>query len=194
VQDVEGNIYGTVGIGTNCWMAENLNMGTRITGELDAQSDNDVTEKFCYDDEEDMCDEYGGIYEWDELIQYSTAKGTQGLCPDDWHVATKGAWMNMISSLGGDYVAGQKLKSTTGWENNGNGTNESGFNALPGGKFYGEAGYTYMSEGAGAYFWLEAWYGNSGYCINSAGEIFFTNAMPVRGYSARCVKDNTMNK
>lgn len=194
VQDVEGNIYGTAGIGTYCWMAENLNMGTRITGELDAQSDNDVTEKFCYDDDEDMCDEYGGLYEWDELMQYSTAAGTQGLCPDDWHVGTKGEWINMTSFLGGDYVAGQKLKSTTGWENNGNGTNESGFNALPGGTFWGEAGFDYMSKGEVAIFWLVCYYGNTGRVITDDDEVFQSDVPPDKGRSARCVKDNTMKK
>lgn len=190
VADIEGNIYETVGIGTNCWMAENLNMGTQITGEYDAQSDNDVTEKFCYDDLESNCDEYGGLYEWDELMQYSTGEGTQGLCPDEWHVAINEEWENMIDFLGGKFIAPQKLKSITGWENNGNGTNESGFNALPGGKFSLE--YDHLGEWV--YFWLVYNAEHTSRIITDGDNTFVSAASPSWGLSARCVKDNTMKK
>lgn len=190
VQDTEGNIYETAGIGTNCWMAENLNMGTRITGDLDAQSDNGLTEKFCYDDLEANCDAYGGLYEWDELMQYHTGEGVQGLCPNDWHVGTKDEWLNMISFLGGSEVAGQKLKSTTGWEEMGNGTNESGFNALPGGKFWGDE--EYHDQGLVAYFWFAFLNGDAAQFIDATDFIYPAAGAPTISFSARCVKDNTM--
>lgn len=192
VEDLEGNIYGTAGIGNDCWMSENLNMGTRINGNLGAQTDNDIVEKFCYDNQEAKCDEYGGLYQWDELMQYETAEGTQGLCPDGWHVATKTEWLNMISFLGGSELAGKRLKSNTGWVPGTSGNNISGFSALAGGRFWGNEDFEW--EGEMAYFW--ATHNNSvhGRFIDYAHNVGSISAGSSIGFSARCVKDNTMKK
>ncbi|MCB2222523.1 MAG: PKD domain-containing protein [Bacteroidetes bacterium] len=193
VQDAEGNIYGAVGIGTNCWMSENLNMGTRINAALGAQTDNGVVEKFCYDNQEANCDTYGGLYQWDELLQYETGEGTQGLCPDDWHVATKTEFADMIGFLGGSEVAANKLKSTTGWYGfGGNGTNESGFNALPGGRFWGFEDFDHIYEVA--HFWLTHNDSEWSAYIHYTDDLGYISAGQVIGFSARCVKDNTMKK
>jgi hypothetical protein len=66
-----GQIYNTVAIGYQCWLKENLNIGTRINGSQN-QTDNGIIEKYCYDDNESNCDEYGGLYQWDEMMQYTT--------------------------------------------------------------------------------------------------------------------------
>jgi uncharacterized protein (TIGR02145 family) len=61
-------------------MAENLNIGTRIDG-ANNQANNGTIEKYCYSDNTSNCDTYGGLYQWDEAMQYVTTEGTQGICP-----------------------------------------------------------------------------------------------------------------
>jgi len=81
-----GQTYNVVEIGSQCWLKENLNVGTRIDG-TSAQTDNGILEKYCYnDDVAGECAAYGGFYQWDEAMQYSVTEGTQGICPPDWHV------------------------------------------------------------------------------------------------------------
>ncbi len=79
--------YATVLIDTQCWMQENLNIGTMILG-ANNQTDNGILEKYCYDDSEANCITYGGLYQWDEAMQYVTTLGAQGLCPTGWHIPT----------------------------------------------------------------------------------------------------------
>ena len=79
--------YSTIQIGEQCWMGENMNIGTRIDGVVD-QADNGIIEKYCYDDQEENCDTYGGLYQWDEVMDYTNQEGTQGICPEGWHVPT----------------------------------------------------------------------------------------------------------
>ena len=68
--------YTTVQIGSQCWMAENLNIGTRIDGSNDqSQQTPEVIEKYCYDDNTTNCNTYGGLYQWDEMMQYVTTEG-----------------------------------------------------------------------------------------------------------------------
>jgi len=83
----DGKQYNITKIGTYCWMAENLNAGTRIDGIID-QQDNGIIEKYCYSDNEANCDQYGGLYIWDELMNWVATSGAQGICPESWHVPT----------------------------------------------------------------------------------------------------------
>ncbi len=83
--DADGNTYRTVQLGTQCWMAENLRTGTMTTGH---PSNNGVIEKACYDDTAGNCLTDGGLYEWDEAMQYSSTPGAQGICPVGWHIPT----------------------------------------------------------------------------------------------------------
>lgn len=93
VVDVDGNSYGIVQIGRQCWMAQNMRVGTMINGSTD-QSDNDIIEKYCYNDQANNCtsnhpnEPDGGLYTWSEAMQYSTNEGAQGICPDGWHIPT----------------------------------------------------------------------------------------------------------
>jgi uncharacterized protein (TIGR02145 family) len=79
----DGQSYSTVLIGTQCWMAENLNIGTMLTGSGN-QTDNNTIEKYCYHDSTSYCDTYGGLYQWNQMMQYDTIAGTQGICPSGW--------------------------------------------------------------------------------------------------------------
>ncbi|MEI7897688.1 MAG: FISUMP domain-containing protein [bacterium] len=130
----DGKNYTTVQIGTQCWFKENLNVGTKING-VQNQSDNGIKEKYCINDLESNCTTYGGLYQWNEMMQYLTSQGTQGLCPNDWHIPTDAEWAILTSFLGGEPIAGGKMKETgtLHWMTPNTGaTNSSGFTALPG--------------------------------------------------------------
>ncbi|MBI9039280.1 MAG: right-handed parallel beta-helix repeat-containing protein [Bacteroidales bacterium] len=93
-----GQIYNTVQIGTQCWMAENINIGTIITG-IENMSNNEIIEKYCYDNDPANCEVFGGLYQWDEMMQYSTTQSTQGICPDDWHLPSDEEWFELENFL-----------------------------------------------------------------------------------------------
>jgi uncharacterized protein (TIGR02145 family) len=131
-----------VRIGTQVWMGENENVGTRIDlGKQ--QTDNGIIEKYCYSDGDYNCDTYGGLYQWDEMMQYNPAEDTgkipgttQGICPKGWHIPTDKEWRTLQVNLGGESEAGGKLKEIgfAHWASpNAGATNESGFTGLPGG-------------------------------------------------------------
>jgi uncharacterized protein (TIGR02145 family) len=85
--EYEGQVYNTIQIFSQCWLKENLNIGTMIQGTQN-MTDNGVIEKYCYDNLETNCDEWGGLYQWDEMMQYSDTAGIQGICPPNWHIPT----------------------------------------------------------------------------------------------------------
>lgn len=89
--DYSGEQYGTVEINDQCWMAENLNVGTRIDGDSPQDSRNGVIEKYCYNDQESNCDSYGGLYQWEEAMQ-GGSEGDQGICPSGWHIPEDSEW------------------------------------------------------------------------------------------------------
>jgi hypothetical protein len=103
----DGKVYTTVYIGTQCWMKQNLNIGTRIAG-AGNQTNNGTIEKYCYDDNESNCDYYGGLYQWNEMMQYTTTQGVKGICPKGWHLPTNNEWNVLSTFLGGS--AGGKMK------------------------------------------------------------------------------------
>jgi len=100
--DAGNHNYSTVQIGSQVWMGENLNVGTRING-VKNQINNDTIEKYCYNDDENNCNVYGGIYLWDEMMQYSTVEGSQGICPTGWHLPSDSEWTVLTNYLGGNY-------------------------------------------------------------------------------------------
>jgi len=203
-----GKIYHTLQIGSQCWLKENLDIGVRINSSQE-QSNNYVIEKYCYNDLDSNCNIYGGLYQWNELMQYVTTPGAQGICPTGWHVPTEPEWCQMQnyldktvhcsnapSTLGTD--AGGKMKEgdTIHWASpNVGATNESGFTALPGGAFWDHSGNKYFSGlGTGTQFWSSS-SGDS----TSKEEIAFISfdAQVYIGYiyhtignSARCIKNN----
>jgi len=89
--DYEGQTYNTIQIYSQCWLKENLNVGTMINSSQ-AQLNNNVIEKYCLVDDPAQCDTYGGIYMWEELMQYTTEEGVQGICPTGWHVPSDEDW------------------------------------------------------------------------------------------------------
>lgn len=108
-----GHQYETVQIGNQCWMAENLNVGIMIDGNLD-QTDNDTIEKYCYNNNPANCDKYGALYQWDELMQYSTTEQIQGICPEGWYVPSDGDWKELEITLGMSQTDAEKENAWRG--------------------------------------------------------------------------------
>jgi uncharacterized protein (TIGR02145 family) len=135
VMDQDLNYYGVVTIGTQTWLAENLNTGTAILLYLE-QQDNGIIEKWCYD-----CKTYGGLYNWFEAMKYNpsdtgTIGTTQGICPAGWHMPTPKEMNQLLDYCGEDPKDWSKLKEVgyAHWlEPNNGATDEYGFTALPGG-------------------------------------------------------------
>jgi uncharacterized protein (TIGR02145 family) len=128
----DGKTYGTLAVGAQCWMGQNLNTGILINGTIN-QSNNEILEKYCYNNLESNCNVYGGLYQWDEAMYYRITEGWQGICPSGWHLPSNAEWATMMNFLGGTLVAGGKMKETglAHWAPPNTGaTNESGFTAL----------------------------------------------------------------
>ncbi|MCX6281345.1 MAG: T9SS type A sorting domain-containing protein [Bacteroidetes bacterium] len=156
--DADGHSYGTINIkkltagkspaiDTLVFMGENLNVGTQVTmghGQLN----NDTIEKNCYDDDSTNCNIYGGIYQWNEVMQYTTMNGSQGICPDGWHVPTYDEFENFINNYAGGFmIAGSNMKEVgdAHWYYNADATDSTGFTALPAGGADYYTTHSYMS-------------------------------------------------
>jgi uncharacterized protein (TIGR02145 family) len=194
----DNSVYTTVLIDTQCWMKQNLNIGARINGSLE-QTNNSIIEKYCYDNLESNCDIYGGLYLWNEMMQYATVAGVQGICPTDWHIPKDAELSAVTTFLGGESVAGGKMKSTgtveggTGlWISpNSGATNESGFTAFPAG--YRHYNGSLYSIGLNGYFWssTEGSTGNAWYrsMISFTGTVVRNSYDKDYGYSVRCIRN-----
>lgn len=109
VFDIEGNSYDTLKIGSQCWMAENLNIGTMLASAGTAQTGNGIIEKWCYDDSEANCTSNGALYKWDEAMGYVTTEGAQGICMAGWHIPTDGEFDTLVANYP-SASAGTELK------------------------------------------------------------------------------------
>jgi uncharacterized protein (TIGR02145 family) len=187
-----GQTYNTVQIGSQCWFRENLNVGTRIDG-IQEQTDNGIIEKYCYNDSTENCAIYGGLYQWNEMMQYVITQGAQGICPQLWHVPTDAEWTILTNFLGGENVAGGKMKEagTAHWLSPNTGaTNSSGFTALPGGRWNYNGFFDWLTIFVD--FWssspiaAHAWDRYLGY--NGEG-VYRFDYNKTYGFSARCLKN-----
>ena len=203
----ERQVYNTIQIFSQCWLKENLNVGSIIQG-TEEMNDNGIIEKYCYNNEPDSCAKYGGLYQWDEMMQYTTTQGVQGICPDGWHVPTDYEWrvlegtVDSVHGIGDPewdifhwrgFNAGLYLKSTHGWYLNGNGTNRFGFSGLPGGyRFYiVSSGFNYLSHFG--LWWSSTETSSTSACDRHLGwnnwGVSRTGYFKEYGYSVRCLKD-----
>jgi hypothetical protein len=120
ITDIRDNkVYQTVQIGSQCWLASNLNYGTTIASSQD-QRDNCIPEKYCYNDNPINCTNNGGLYQWDELMQFDETTADQGFCPPGWHIPTENDWNTLFAVYINNAFAGSPLKYS----------GYSGFNAL----------------------------------------------------------------
>jgi len=161
--------YRTVKIGNQLWMAENLSYKT----------DN----SWCYDNDESDCKKYGRLYTWD---------AAKNACPAGWRLPTCKEWDELITTVGGSSAAGKKLKTISGWNDNGNGTDDYGFSALPGG--YRASG---KNLGGGSYgnWWTATEHDGDNAHIRSihykhdkVGDSLFNKCC---GFSVRCIQINS---
>lgn len=195
VSDTEGNVYKTIVIGNQTWMAENLRT-TRFRN-----GDSIPTTKTL---SQDISSEVSPVYQWSlgntkvngRLYTWFVATDARNICPIGWHIPTDAEWTILIDYLGGENVAGDKLREigTVHWiplSNNGSATNESGFTALPAGSKDITCVYNPNSN-------VCVWWGStsnkpdSGVTRNVSGNysyVTYINGNKTNGYSIRCVKD-----
>ena len=134
----DGKVYRIVKIGRQNWFAENLNyasIGSSCYGEDGDVYDGGNEYRLSNAEVEANCAKYGRLYSWIEAKK---------VCPSGWHLPKDAEWTKLFKYAGGKSTAGKKLKSTSGWNNEGNGTDEYGFSTLPGGiasSVFGNAGY-----------------------------------------------------
>ena len=196
--DADNNNYATLQIDAQTWMAENLKVGLRIDG-IKEQTNNGTIEKYCYNNDEANCAIYGGLYQWDEMMQYVTTSGVQGICPSGWHIPTDAEWTTVTTFLGGTGVAGGKMKSTgtieegTGlwYSPNYGATNEIGFTAVPAG--HRDSNGPFYGIGSDGYWWSAsegstdvAWYRYLGYNLSGVSRNDLGKSL---GFSVRCLRD-----
>lgn len=181
----EGKIYHTVAIGEQCWLRENLDVGTRIDG-VENQTDNnpDYIEKYCFDDLESNCETYGGLYQWNEAMQYVTTEGAQGICPNGWHIPTYSDYYTLLNTVNGD---GNALKAI----GQGTGTNTSGFSVLMTG--WRDLSGNFWTISAVANIWC-SYQVNAGFAfylgLPSIGSwVDIISDTKNYGYSVRCIQD-----
>lgn len=137
----DGKKYKTVAVGTQVWMAENLNYdyGKYWTAR-----------SFCYADKESNCSKYGRLYNYAAVMDSAGLLENRNICPSGWHLPSKQEWETLFAYVGNS-GAGIKLKSKNGWMNSGNGTDEYGFSILPGGN---RIRRKYGGEGDRTTFWM----------------------------------------
>ena len=196
--DIDGNIYETVIIGDQDWMAENLKVTHYRNGDtIPNVTDNSnwanlSTGAYCYyDNDANNADTYGALYNWYAVEE----DDTRGLAPEGWRVPTDDEWQTLVDYLGGSSVAGGKMKEagTAHWNSPNTGaTNESGFTGLPGGYRGSYTGYFYDLGNYG-YFWSAtedststAWNRILSYNNPAVSRYYFNKQ---GGFSVRCVRD-----
>lgn len=201
VKDHEGNVYSTVKIGRQCWMAENMRCTTSPTGKtwLKNPSFSISNPLFAAYYAVPVIQRYGLLYNWaaamDTYDNQHKAKGGlnhRGICPLGWHLPDISEWETLFAYLGGTGIAGEKMKAMSQlWEPyTANLRDVGGFNATPAGS-YTEDGYRYSTQQA--LFWsatpfnkIESW---CAIIYDFKTEIYNYLDYKCYGHSVRCVKD-----
>lgn len=198
----DNQMYKTVTIGTQTWMAENLNFAyVQPTKTLDSSS-------FCDHNSADSCAKYGRLYMWSAAMDSAAvfsddskdcgdsygskcfAVDARGICPENWHLPSNTEWLQLFDAIGGADVAGRLLKSTSGWYNGGDGSDSFGFDVISSSLRYDQDNS--VTSGFRAYFWSSteyegraySWFFNYYYDKVFQEKVYKDYAM-----SVRCVKD-----
>lgn len=195
VDERDNQTYNWVRIGEQVWMSENLNVEKFRNGDIIPHAKTEEEWKkaraskqpaWCYYDNEPANGEkYGKLYNW------YAVNDSRGLTPAGWHIPSDAEWTQLIEYLEGKNGAGKKMKSTNGWKDNGNGTNECNFLGLPCGirSYFGSFNYF----GNYAYWWSST-ESNTDFAYTRS--LYFESADVFRGslgkgsgFSVRCLKD-----
>ena len=170
----DGKKYKTVQIGSQTWMAENLNY--------------EIADSYCYNNDTSNCKKYGRLYTRDTALK---------ACPAGWHLPSMDEFKALIETVGGEKIAGEKLKSKSGWNDGGNGSYAFGFSALPAGVWF-DGGITgdgagFSEETVGTGFWGSTENANKELCemnlVDADNAPYFNYRGRGFGNSIRCVKD-----
>ena len=201
IKEIDENTYSIVSIGKQTWMKENLNVSrfrngdlipeTKTAEEWEKAGDNGEPAWCYYENNFKNGKKYGKLYNWYAVID------ARGLAPEGWHIPSDKEWSTLINFLGGKDNACQKMKSVKGWSENmigdGNGTNESGFDGLPGG--YRSAFGSYSEVGYYGYWWSSTSTDDeidiTSWCRSLSNE-YETNReehSKSNGLSVRCLRD-----
>lgn len=218
----DGQVYRTVTIGTQIWMAENLNYAAYVDVPISLNDEGPYksdSSSWCYDNDPVNCEKYGRLFTWgvamDSAARYSTTgKGcgydggnmcttsgfVRGICPSGWHLPSAEEWNRLLVAVGSRpkivgglpmaYNIGSKLKSSCGWDEDGNGTDDFGFSANPAG--FAKTGY-FHNLGQNVYFWSSDAngyvYGISWKLSKSYDRMDATNSLKFYGHYVRCMRD-----
>ncbi len=179
--DIRDNkVYSTVHIGSQCWLASNLNYGVILASTQD-QRDNCVAEKYCYNDNPTNCTNHGGLYQWDEVMRFDETPADQGFCPPGWHIPSENDWNTLFAVFINNGFAGSPLKYS----------GYSGFNALLSGTRHINKSWDY--QGFATFFWSstlrsdkKAW----AHGLNDVDpSVSRYPSSRVNAFSVRCLKD-----
>jgi uncharacterized protein (TIGR02145 family) len=198
-KDGDDNNYPVVTINNQIWMAENLkttkyNDGTAIPSVTDITAWSALhSPGYCWYNNDSVTYKatYGALYNW--FTVDASSNGDKNICPKGWHVATDAEWTTLITYLGGETVAGVKLKEigTTHWTiPNTAATNETGFMALPGGYRYGNG--SFVELGFSGYWWSSTEYADYAwerYMSSSYSGVYRGYYLKQHGFSVRCLQD-----
>jgi uncharacterized protein (TIGR02145 family) len=196
-----GKTYNTVLIGKQCWLKQNLNVGTFINGKQN-QSNNNIIEKYCYNNLTANCTTYGGLYQWAEAVQYKNgatnenspnppfAGHVQGICPAGWHIPDSTDFLILAAAVNND---GNSLKAVGQGTGQGAGTNLSGFSALLAGIRYSDTAGSFALLGLYTDFLTSSQVNDTNDFYLDLGTdssfIFYGKNLKNDGRSIRCVND-----
>jgi len=204
-----GQVYNSVQIGNQCWLKQNLNIGTMVNGNANQGNFSDGIQKYCQDDNAAICAIYGGLYQWHmatgrdaSCIFFDCSSGpnnacciasAQGICPAGWRVPSSADWAALETNQGGSVAAAAKLKATSpAWD----GTNSSGFTGLAAGSL-SAYNWTFNAPGSNSNFWSSDPWNQHGdgtypddaylfYLGAGTGVNYYSRDM---GFSVRCMRD-----
>jgi len=179
--DIRDNkVYSTVLIGSQCWLASNLNFGAILASSQD-QRDNCQAEKYCYNDNPTNCTNFGGLYQWDELMLFDETPANQGFCPPGWHIPTENEWNTLFANYINNAFAASPLKYS----------GYSGFNALLSGARHINKGWSF--QGFATFFWSSTNWGSTKAWAHGMNEddssVSIYLSSRVNAFSVRCLKD-----
>jgi len=207
VADIDGNVYNTVFIGSQCFMAENLKVTKSPSG--------GVITRYCYDNNNDWCDIYGGLYNWATIMNGQSSSntnpsGVQGICPAGWHIPSFSEWQQLQNFVSNPAHNGNMLKSCRQigspkggscnteehprWNSHAThyGTNHFGFSGLPAGQMAQNGAFSGLGE------WGKFWSSHDDGLSNVAwhlnlyyyqGNLDYSDHLKTTGLSVRCIKD-----
>lgn len=201
----DGQVYKTVQIGEQTWMAQNLNYAYTEMRYVDIGHYCDST-SWCYDNKFENCTMKGRLYTWWAAIDsaklgrdgsiasnggiYFLPDTVYGVCPIGWHLPTRKEWLTLFDEVGGQENAGLNLRSQTGWGDSGAGTDVYGFSALPAGFSQADCCFNWYDDYA--HFWTATDVkGAYAYYVNLyvGDDVYIRDNSKQGGRSVRCMKN-----